>query len=311
VRWWLRWVVVESGSSLPVGGGSRKGATATAVSSRVPSGRPPPPPLLLLLLLPENIRAEEPPSQQTFMGRLPEEEGKMGEPPGPPPGGSGAGHGGARLSTTAVPDGISSGPDDGEGSGDFAVSSLNRASAAGDAPANINIGQPCGGLRVPLAAGESQPGSVYVNGFAARGPGFATAAEFFQGMLSKTDMSGSLMEGKDKFDRQFFQTSAQQASFTDPQIRLLLEVTYEALVEAGVRDFTALPSSETGVYVGSSFADFHSAAMHGPGTTGYEHTGAAGAMLANSISRFFGFGGASMKIDSACSSSLQAFDVVS
>ena len=43
--------------------------------------------------------------------------------------------------------------------------------------------------------------------------------------------------------------------------------------------------------------------------SGYEHIGAAGSMLANSTSRFFGFKGVSMKADSACSSSFQALDV--
>jgi acyl transferase domain-containing protein len=152
---------------------------------------------------------------------------------------------------------------------------------------------------------------VYINGFAIRGPGFKTASKFFDGLLDKRDMSTETMHGRERFDHSFFRISVEQATYTDPQIRFLLELTYDALVEAGVNDFSALPSADVGVYVGSSFSDFHQATLEANPVEGYEHIGAAGAMTANSISRFFGFGGASMKIDSACSSSLQALDMVS
>lgn len=151
---------------------------------------------------------------------------------------------------------------------------------------------------------------VYINGLAARGPGFQTPAEFYAGLVEKRNMADEPMGGKGLFDRAFFNISHQQAEYTDPQIRFLLELSYEALQDAGVKDFTALPTAEVGVYVGSSFSDFHSSTLSAGTADGHEHTGAAGAMLANRISRFFGFEAVSMKIDSACSSSLQAMDVV-
>lgn len=159
--------------------------------------------------------------------------------------------------------------------------------------------------------GPSSTCPVFVNGFAVRGPGFSSASEFFDGLLNKRDLSSEVMQEKECFDHTFFQTSVLQATYTDPQIRFLLELTYEALVEAGVNDFSSLPASNVGVYVGSSFSDFHQATLANKHVEGYEHIGAAGTMLANSISRFFRFGGVSMKIDSACSSSLQALDMVS
>lgn len=149
---------------------------------------------------------------------------------------------------------------------------------------------------------------VLVVGMAARGPGFNTASQFFSALLEKRDLVDKPMAGKDRFDHSFFQKSWHEASYTDPQIRFLLELTYEAFIDAGASDLSKLPRPDIGVYVGSSFADFHSNTLaHGP-ADGYEHIGAAGAMLANTISRVFQFGGVSMKIDSACSSSLQAFD---
>lgn len=151
---------------------------------------------------------------------------------------------------------------------------------------------------------------IYINGFACRGPGFSTAAEFFDSLVQQLDMSGERMKGKDRFDSTFFQMSMERAAVTDPQICALLELTYMALVEAGVQDFSRLPRQLVGVYVGSSFADFQQKTLAARSCVGYEHIGAAGNMLANSISHFFQFGGPSMKIDSACSSSLQALDVV-
>ena len=150
---------------------------------------------------------------------------------------------------------------------------------------------------------------VYINGVAARGPGFNTVDEYFHGLLQKRDMSTCLMMGKERFDHRFFHESIHQVKSLDPQIRFLLELTYEALLDAGVSNFASLPTDNVGVYVGSSFSDFHSATLT-DSPTGFEHSGAAGTMLANRISRFFGFGGRSTKIDSACSSSLQALDMV-
>ncbi|KAL1521938.1 hypothetical protein AB1Y20_021586 [Prymnesium parvum] len=151
---------------------------------------------------------------------------------------------------------------------------------------------------------------VHINGFACRGPGFNTAAELSAALFEQRDMASCSMEGKECFDHTFFRVPAKQAAATDPQIRALLELTYTALVEAGVSDFSVLPRERTGVYVGSSFGDFqHSALADGSRVQGYEHIGAAGNMLANSVSRFFQFGGPSMKIDTACSSSLTALDI--
>ena len=41
------------------------------------------------------------------------------------------------------------------------------------------------------------------------------------------------MPGMDRFDREFFGISESDVTFMDPQERLLLEYTYEAIVDAG------------------------------------------------------------------------------
>jgi acyl transferase domain-containing protein/nucleoside-diphosphate-sugar epimerase/NADPH:quinone reductase-like Zn-dependent oxidoreductase/GTP cyclohydrolase II/arylamine N-acetyltransferase/ectoine hydroxylase-related dioxygenase (phytanoyl-CoA dioxygenase family) len=151
---------------------------------------------------------------------------------------------------------------------------------------------------------------VFVNGFAACGPGFRTASELWSALLARRDLAREEMDRKISFDHKFFHISREQSSCTDPQIRLLLELTYEALVEAGVQDFSTLPRRDTGVYVGSSFSDFQQRILADDNhVKGGDHIGAAGSMLANRISQYFRFGGPSMKVDSACSSSLQALDI--
>jgi acyl transferase domain-containing protein/nucleoside-diphosphate-sugar epimerase/NADPH:quinone reductase-like Zn-dependent oxidoreductase/arylamine N-acetyltransferase/ectoine hydroxylase-related dioxygenase (phytanoyl-CoA dioxygenase family) len=158
--------------------------------------------------------------------------------------------------------------------------------------------------------GPHLPPKVFVNGYATCGPGFQTASELCHGLLSQRDFASEEMDRKNQFDSKFFYMSKEQSSCTDPQIRLLLELTYEALVETGVGDFSNLPLRDTGVYVGSSFSDFQQVVLADDNhMKGGDHIGAAGSMLANRISQYFHFGGPSMKIDSACSSSLQALDI--
>ena len=53
----------------------------------------------------------------------------------------------------------------------------------------------------------------------------------------------------DKFDSVFFSTFGLLADAMDPQARILLETTYEAICDAGINPQT-LRGSRTGVYVG-------------------------------------------------------------
>ena len=118
-----------------------------------------------------------------------------------------------------------------------------------------------------------------------------------------------------KFDNMFFGISASQADSLDPQIRMLLESVYEAIVDAGY-SMEDLASSNTGVYVGGGFSDLHKALLtdmckkddSNCTVSGYENTGGCFTMFSNRISFCFDFTGPSISIDTACSSSLVAFD---
>lgn len=109
------------------------------------------------------------------------------------------------------------------------------------------------------------------------------------------------------FDATFFGVHAKQAQVMDPQLRLLLELTHEALVDAGVNPADA-KGSKTGVFIGVSDSESSEFWTQDPDkVNGYGLTGCCRAMFPNRISYTFDFNGPSYAIDTACSSSLFAF----
>ncbi|KAM4844089.1 fatty acid synthase [Thomomys bottae] len=109
-----------------------------------------------------------------------------------------------------------------------------------------------------------------------------------------------------KFDASFFGVHPKQAHTMDPQLRLLLEVAYEAIVDGGINP-ASLRGTHTGVWVGVSGSEAAEALSRDPETLlGYSMVGCQRAMMANRLSFFFDFKGPSTAIDTACSSSLLA-----
>ncbi|XP_058417918.1 fatty acid synthase isoform X2 [Diceros bicornis minor] len=109
-----------------------------------------------------------------------------------------------------------------------------------------------------------------------------------------------------KFDASFFGVHPKQAHTMDPQLRLLLEVTYEAIVDGGINP-ASLRGTHTGVWVGVSGSEASEALSRDPETlVGYSMVGCQRAMMANRLSFFFDFKGPSIALDTACSSSLLA-----
>ncbi|MFE4971964.1 amino acid adenylation domain-containing protein [Kitasatospora sp. NPDC056651] len=119
---------------------------------------------------------------------------------------------------------------------------------------------------------------------------------------------GGYIDGFDTFDPDFFGISPREAEHMDPQQRKLLEVSWEALEDGGLRP-DELAGREVGVYMGAftldwkilQFADldFSTIAAH-------TATGTMMTMVSNRISHCFDFRGPSVSIDTACSSSLVA-----
>ncbi len=119
---------------------------------------------------------------------------------------------------------------------------------------------------------------------------------------------GGFIDKIDQFDAQFFGISPREAAVMDPQHRLLLEMTWEALEDGGQAPET-LAGSATGVFVGIFMRDFEQL-LTGPNNRQLinNHTGVGTAMsiAANRISYVFDFTGPSVALDTACSSSLVA-----
>lgn len=108
------------------------------------------------------------------------------------------------------------------------------------------------------------------------------------------------------FDATFFGVHAKQANLMDPQLRLLLELTHEAIIDAGFNP-TELRGSRTGVYVGVSNSETEEMWTADPDKiNGYALTGCCRAMFPNRISYTFDFCGPSYAVDTACSSSMFA-----
>lgn len=108
------------------------------------------------------------------------------------------------------------------------------------------------------------------------------------------------------FDATFFGVHAKQAHVMDPQLRMLLELTHEAIVDAGINPQT-VRGSKTGVFIGVSASESDEFWTQDPEkVNGYGLTGCCRAMFPNRISFTFDFSGPSYAIDTACSSSLFA-----
>lgn len=93
----------------------------------------------------------------------------------------------------------------------------------------------------------------------------------------------------------------------DPQQRLMMECTYEALENAGI-PFQSLIGQDVGVFVGGSQSDYSKLMMKDTETMPtFLETGNQDAILSARLSYFFNLHGPCFTADTACSSSLTAF----
>ncbi|MFC6011783.1 polyketide synthase Pks13 [Nocardia lasii] len=116
------------------------------------------------------------------------------------------------------------------------------------------------------------------------------------------------------FDADFFATSPLEAERIDPQQRLMMELTWEALEHARI-PASDLKGTPVGMFIGSSSSDFQFIASLALGNSdpnvpvtaeAYAIMGSSNGIIANRVSYFYDFRGPSVTVDTACSSTLVA-----
>lgn len=119
--------------------------------------------------------------------------------------------------------------------------------------------------------------------------------------------AGFLSEDINLFDNRCFRISELEAERMDPCQKLILTVCREAFEDAGCR-IDSLYGSNTGVYIGSSTEEYIPAMLerkhNGLTPSSEDVTGMLHGFLSGKVSYAFGLHGASMTINTACSSSL-------
>jgi pimaricinolide synthase PimS1 len=120
----------------------------------------------------------------------------------------------------------------------------------------------------------------------------------------------SLLKDVAGFDAGFFGISPREATQIDPQHRLLLEVTWSALEDAGIVP-KSLAESTTGLFIGIGPNEYQTRGFNLEEADAYAATGGGAAFSAGRLAYHLGVQGPVMAVDTACSSSLVALHLAS
>ena len=125
-------------------------------------------------------------------------------------------------------------------------------------------------------------------------------------VLSKATTRGYFLDAIENFDAALFGVSPKEAEQMDPQQRLSLEVSWEALENAGIPP-QSLSQSDTAVFMGVNSDDYSKLLLEDlPGIEAWMGIGTAFCGVPNRISYHLDLMGPSTAVDAACASSLVA-----
>ena len=116
-------------------------------------------------------------------------------------------------------------------------------------------------------------------------------------------MHGGYLDDVDMFDARLFGISPREARLMDPQHRLLMEQSWQALLDAAI-DPRTLAGSQTGVFFGLCSHDYGLIGHEMPERVSpYSALGAAHCIASNHVSYSLDFHGPSITVDAACAAS--------
>jgi 6-methylsalicylic acid synthase len=135
---------------------------------------------------------------------------------------------------------------------------------------------------------------------------YAASSPQATSILRNTTKKGAFLDDIEGFDADFFGISPKEADFLDPQQRIVLELAWEALVNAGLPPHL-LRGTEAGVFVAANSNDYGRRLLEDVARTGaYAVNGTTYYGIANRISYFLDLRGPSLAVDTACAGSLTA-----